>query len=92
MKKVINAIGQIDNMADLNAVITAVKAQRAKIQHISLAFAKSKFSAGDKVKFFSSRNAGDIHGTIVKVKIKRAVVHVKGEGNWDVPLTMLEVA
>ena len=28
-----------------------------------------KFSAGDKVKFFFSRNAGDIHGTIVKVKI-----------------------
>ena len=69
MKKVINAISQIDNMADINTAIAAIKAQRAKIQHISLAFAKSKFTAGDKVKFFSSRNAGDMHGTIVKVKI-----------------------
>ena len=47
---------------------------------------------GDKVKFTSSKTGVTKTGILTKVKIKRALVMVKGEGNWDVPLSMLEVA
>ena len=84
-------ISKIDNFEDMNELIRFVKAQRAIVQSTATAKAKAKFSTGDKVKFFSKQR-GWLTGSISKMKIKRALVMIEGQGNWDVPLTMLEVA
>ncbi len=49
--------------------------------------ARSHFRAGDKV-FFEGNRSGACHGTIVRVKRKKAIVQVGGR-NWDVPLNLL---
>lgn len=92
MEKLLKQIKGIDNMDDMNKVINAIKKQRKIVKNAQIASFKSKFSVGDDVKFWSSRNAGFIEGTVKRVKRTRAIVHVELEGNWDVPLTMLEVA
>lgn len=83
-------ISKISNTADMNELIKLVKAQRAIVQASEAAKAKAKFSTGDKVKFFSKRD-GWLSGSITKMKIKRANVMTE-LGQWDVPLTLLEVA
>tara|TARA_B000000557_G_scaffold198404_1_gene163678 strand:- start:202 stop:486 length:285 start_codon:yes stop_codon:yes gene_type:complete len=50
--------------------------------------ARSHFRAGDKV-FFEGNRSGACHGTIVRVKRKKAIVQVGGR-NWDVPLNLLK--
>ena len=50
--------------------------------------ARYSLKAGDQVYFEGSR-AGKCHGTVVRVKRKKAIVQVAGSRNWDVPLSML---
>ena len=52
------------------------------------AAARISLRAGDKV-FFEGNRSGPCHGTIVRVKRKKAIVQVAGSRNWDVPLNML---
>ena len=52
------------------------------------AAARISLKAGDKV-FFEGNRSGACHGTIVRVKRKKAIVQVGGR-NWDVPLNMLK--
>ena len=48
---------------------------------------KSTLSSGDEVTFVG-RKLGQVTGTIVRVKTKKAIVRV-GSQNWDVPISML---
>tara|TARA_Y100000816_G_C25758113_1_gene398395 strand:+ start:245 stop:535 length:291 start_codon:yes stop_codon:yes gene_type:complete len=50
---------------------------------------KSVLKEGDTVTF-SGRKAGNVTGTIVRVKRKNAIVSVAGSRNWNVPLSMLK--
>ena len=50
--------------------------------------ARYSLRAGDKVTFNGRR--GQVSGTIVRVKRKKAIVSVNGGHNWDVPLSMLK--
>jgi hypothetical protein len=81
-KTIKNQISKISNTADMNELIRLVKAQRAIVQASEAAKAKAKF--------FSKRD-GWLSGSITKMKIKRANVMTE-LGQWDVPLTLLEVA
>ena len=87
MKNLINKILLIDNKADLDEVINAVKIARSNINHAAVTEAKASLGVGDVVSF-TSRKHGVMTGEITKMKIKRANVTVDGTG-WDVPLTML---
>lgn len=91
-KTLIKEISKISNSTDMNELIRLVKAQRAIVQSTEAVKARATFSKGDKVKFTSSKTGVTKTGVLTKVKIKRALVMVEGEGNWDVPLSMLEVA
>ena len=52
---------------------------------------RNKLKVGDDVKFFHPER-GDIHGTINKVKYKKALVKAKSTGMiWDVPFHMLTI-
>ena len=90
MKNLLKKILLIDNKADLDLVIDAVKMARAHINNDIILEAKAFFSVGDTVSF-TCRKRGVMTGEITKMKIKRANVSVDGRG-WDVPLTMLEAA
>ena len=51
--------------------------------------ARYLLKAGDKV-FFEGNRSGPCHGTIVRVKRKKAIVQVAGSRRqWDVPLNLL---
>lgn len=89
MKKVIKEISQIDNMADLNAVIQAVKDQQSILRNRLARQAKASFAVGDNVSFNGRR--GRMSGEILKIKIKKAIISIDGQ-RWDVPLTILEAA
>ena len=90
-KTLIKEISKISNSADINELIALVKAQRDLVHSSEIAKAKGSFAKGDTVKFFS-KERGWLTGSISKMKIKRALVMIEGQGNWDVPLTMLEAA
>ena len=90
MKNIINQIKKINNSEDLNVVIEAIKAQRKIINNAKVAKAKNNFKNGDTVLVTSKKLIET--GTIVKMKIKRAIVEIDGK-RWDCPLSILsEVA
>lgn len=91
-KTIKNQISKISNSADMNELVQLVNAQRDIIRLSEIQKAKAIFSRGDSVKFTSNKTGETFTGTIVKMKIKRADVMIEGSGQWDVPLTMLEVA
>ena len=90
-KTLIKEISKISNSADINELIRLVKIQRDLVHSSEISKAKGSFAKGDTVKFFS-KERGWLTGSISKIKIKRALVMIEGQGNWDVPLTMLEAA
>ena len=90
MKNLINQILKVDNKADLELIVDAVKVARAAINRDRIAEAKAFFNVGDTVSF-TCRKRGIMTGKITKMKIKRADVRV-GDTGWDVPLTILEAA
>ena len=69
---------------DINQIVEAVKYARAQITRIK---ARS-FMQGDKVRFTSRGNT--YFGTIVRLKIKNAVVRVGNYQSYNVPVSMLE--
>ena len=94
MKNLINQILKVDNKADLELIVDAVKVARAAINRDRIAEAKAYFDVGDTVRF--NGKAGVKKGVISKMKIKRALVDIDDPfgrtTTWDVPLTMLEAA
>lgn len=89
MKKVISEILKIDNSADLNKVIFAVKAQQKAIKAMEVAKKKVIFSAGQKVKINSRDQV--MNGVIQKVNRTKAIVLI-GDTRYNVPLTIMEAA
>ena len=68
----------------LNSVVAAVKYARGQLTKTK---ARS-FMQGDRVRFTSRGNT--YFGTIVRVKIKNAVVRVGNYQSYNVPVSMLE--
>ena len=89
MKKVISEILKIDNSADLNEAIRAIKAQQKAIKAMEVAKKKAVFTPGQKVKI-NSRNQ-ILKGVIEKINRTKAIVLID-DRRYDVPLTIMEAA
>jgi hypothetical protein len=89
MKKVIKQIGQISNMADLNAVIQAVKIQQKTLRADLARQARATFSVGDAVKVASK--TGLRPGVITKINRVRCDVTINGQ-SFSVPMSIMEAA
>ena len=84
MNKVQNDIAQGNfSTPELNQLITF-------IQGVKTNQAKRSISVGDAV--FVVQKTKKTRGTVVKIKIKKAVVDMDGKGRYNVPLAMLELA
>ena len=84
MNKVQNDIAQGNfSTTELNQLITF-------IQGVKTNQAKRSISVGDSV--FVVQKTKKTRGTVVKIKIKKAVVDMDGKGRYNVPLAMLELA
>ena len=84
MNKVQNDIAQGNfSTTELNQLITF-------IQGVKTTQAKRSISVGDAV--FVVQKTKKTRGTVVKIKIKKAVVDMDGKGRYNVPLAMLELA
>ena len=94
MKKLINEINKISDMADLNEVIRAVKAQQKAIKARTIAEKKAAFTVGQnvliKTKYHDGRD-NVLKGVIEKINITKAIVAIGGT-RYDVPLTIMEAA
>ena len=77
-RNIILGIAKLNN-DEVNEVIAAVKRRRTRLCREN-AF---KFKRGDIVKF------SHYQGEIEKVKIKKAIINVKGT-SWNVPLNLLK--
>ena len=89
MKKLINEINKISDMADLNEVIRAVKAQQKAIKARTIAEKKAAFTVGQNV-LIKTRDEL-LKGVIEKINITKAIVAIGGT-RYDVPLTIMEAA
>lgn len=72
---------------ELESVIAAVKFRRSQLTRE----AKRSFRVGTSVKFYNSRRAQHMNGTVEKVAIKYITVRTT-QGLWKVPAAMLEAA
>ena len=89
MKKLINEINKISDMADLNEVIRAVKAQQKAIKARTIAEKKAAFTVGQNVLIKTRDDV--LKGVIEKINITKAIVEIGGT-RYDVPLTIMEAA
>ena len=89
MKKLINEINKISEMADLNEVIWAVKAQQKAIKARTIAEKKAAFTVGQNVLIKTRDDV--LKGVIEKINITKAIVAIGGT-RYDVPLTIMEAA
>ena len=89
MKKLINEINKISDMADLNEVIRAVKAQQKAIKARTIAEKKAAFTVGQNVLIKTRDDV--LKGVIEKINITKAIVEIGGK-RYDVPLTIMEAA
>ena len=89
MKSIQNAISQIDNMADLNAVIKAVKQKRKSLQLQLNRNARATFRVGDTV--ICNSKAGKEKAEILDIRRSWATITIKGT-KYNAPLSILEVA
>jgi|TARA_B100000424_G_C22560010_1_gene317076 hypothetical protein len=89
MKKLINEINKISDMADLNEVIRAVKAQQKAIKARTIAEKKAAFTVGQNVLIKTRDDV--LKGVIEKINITKAIVAIGGT-RYDVPLTIMEAA
>lgn len=71
------------SVAELNAIV-------AHVQSTKLEQAKSSVTTGAKVNVIKNGRI-ELTGTVVRVKLKKAIVRANGN-QWDVPLSMIEVA
>lgn len=89
MKSIQNAISQIDNMADLNAVIKAVKQKRKSLQLQLNRNARATFRVGDTV--ICNSKAGKEKAIIMDIRRSWATITINGT-RYNAPLSILEVA
>ena len=89
MQKLINEINKISDMADLNEVIRAVKAQQKAIKARTIAEKKAAFTVGQNVLIKTRDDV--LKGVIEKINITKAIVAIGGT-RYDVPLTIMEAA
>mgnify|MGYP003113494891 FL=1 len=89
MKKLINEINKISDMADLNEVIRAVKAQQKALKAKTIAEKKAAFTVGQNVLIKTRDDV--LKGVIEKINITKAIVAIGGT-RYDVPLTIMEAA
>ena len=87
--EITEAIRKLSTTAEINAVITAVKAQQKLIRRMESAKAAMTLEIGQNVKV-NARNRV-ITGTIKKINRSKAVVDA-ADGLYNVPLTMLQAA
>ena len=89
MKKLINEINKISDMADLNEVIRAVKAQQKAIKARTIAEKNAAFTVGQNVLIKTRDDV--LKGVIERINITKAIVAIGGT-RYDVPLTIMEAA
>ena len=89
MKKLINEINKISDMADLNEVIRAVKAQQKAIKARTIAEKNAAFTVGQNVLIKTRDDV--LKGVIERINITKAIVEIGGT-RYDVPLTIMEAA
>jgi len=90
MKSIINKINQVDNMADLNTVIGALKAKQKALRVQLAREARMIFSVGQTVNVVT-RKKGVLTGTIKKVNRSNCVVNIKSS-LYNVPMSIMEIA
>ena len=84
MNKIQNDIAKGNfSTTELNQLITFV-------QGVKTNQAKRSISVGDEV--FVVQKTKKTKGTVVKIKVKKAIVDMDGMGRYNVPLQMLELA
>ena len=75
--------------ADLQSITDAVVFARSKTARVN----SVTFHAGDSVKLSHAKLGGTVIGTVRKIKIKKADVHIPSMNVvYSVPLSMLEAA
>jgi hypothetical protein len=84
----IASIMSIDNTADLNAIIDAVKLKQKSLRKAKATAVKSNLREGSNV-FIPSEN---VNAVVLKIKRTKAIVETDAGARWNVPLTMLSVA
>ena len=89
MKNVINAIEKIDNIQDLNKVISVIKNQQKVIKARAIAKAKNQFNVGDTVNINSRGKT--LVGEILKINRTKAICLINGD-KYDVPPSIMEAA
>ena len=80
-------IREIDNMADINAIISTINLQLKVVKAKTSKDVKASLSVGDTVKVSSKKDT--LIGRITEIKRTKAVVRIN-ESLWNVPLTMIE--
>jgi len=89
MKDLINLIDKIDNMKDMNNVITSLKIRRAFLKNELARKAKANFSVGDAIKI--QTKSGSEKGIITKINRTRAICDINGS-LYNVPFSIMEAA
>jgi len=91
VKNIINGINGIDNMADLNVIISVIKSKQKSLRASNNAVAKAGFSVGDKV-IIDGRH-GDMNGVITKINRTRAICSIGDAGmSYNVPFSIMRAA
>lgn len=83
------SINALDNMDDLNKVITVLRQKQKGLRAELMASKKSSFSVGMKVKVFTKGDT--LIGTIKKLNRTKAVVNIKST-DYNVPMSIMEAA
>ena len=91
MKKLINEIEKIDNLKDLNKVISVIRNQQKVLKAKAIAQAKNQFSVGDTINIKSSKLGKTLVGKILKINRTKAICIIDG-AKYDVPLSIMEAA
>ena len=91
MKNIIKSINAIDNMTDLNVVISVIKAKQKSLRASKNAVAKAGFKVGDTVNINSRK--GNMKGVITKINRTRAICSIGDAGmSYNVPFSIMEAA
>ncbi len=89
--EITEAIRKVETIAEINAIITTVKAQQKLIRRMESAKNALKLTTGMKVVAKESDGSPVLVGTIKEIKRTRAVVK-SADKQYIVPLSMLEAA
>ena len=90
--QIAEAIRKLETSTEINAIITAVKAQQKLIRRLEGAKAAVDLRIGQRVTAHGSNKGGiTIVGTITKINRTKAIVDTN-DGLYNVPLSMLQAA